>query len=194
MQSNKITAKDLINVGIFSAIYFVLLFVSSMVGFIPILLLLLPVICPIVTGIPFMLYLTKVHTFGQITLMGIVLGLANLLIGDNWLIILFATGFGLLADLICKAGKYRSSKLNIVGYGVFGMWVVGKAMPMYIMRDSYFQLMRSGYGNEYTDAILKLTPAWTLPLWFVLGFLGGVLGGLLGKAVLKKHFERAGIA
>ena len=35
------------------------------------------------------------------------------------------------------------------------------------------------------------------PLFFVcLGVtaLGGVLGSLLGRAVLKKHFERAGIA
>jgi len=25
-------------------------------------------------------------------------------------------------------------------------------------------------------------------------FIGGILGALLGKAVLKKHFEKAGIA
>ena len=60
MEKNKLQAKDLINVGIFTAIYFVLFFAGMMLGYIPIFIPLLGLVCPIICGIPFMLYLTKV--------------------------------------------------------------------------------------------------------------------------------------
>jgi energy-coupling factor transport system substrate-specific component len=52
--------KDLINIGIFSAIYFVILFIVAMLGFIPIFLPLLAVIVPMLGGIPFMFFLKRV--------------------------------------------------------------------------------------------------------------------------------------
>ena len=55
--NNKIQAKDLINVGIFTAIYFVIFFAGMMLGYIPIFIPLLGLVCPILCGIPFMLYL-----------------------------------------------------------------------------------------------------------------------------------------
>ena len=54
----KLQAKDIINVGIFTAIYFVLFFAGMMLGYIPIFIP--PWFAPIICGIPFMLYLTKV--------------------------------------------------------------------------------------------------------------------------------------
>ena len=36
-QSNKLTGKDLINVGIYSAIYFVIVFLIAMLGVVPVL-------------------------------------------------------------------------------------------------------------------------------------------------------------
>ena len=62
-KSNKLQAKDLINVGIFTAIYFVIFFAGMMLGYIPIFIPLLGLVCPILCGIPFMLYLTKVKKF-----------------------------------------------------------------------------------------------------------------------------------
>lgn len=194
MDSKKILAKDLINIGIFAAIYFVVLFATAMIGFFPPAMLVLCFLCAITTGIPMMLYMTKVHTFGQLTIFGIIIGLANILIGDSWITLAFAAGLGVLADLICKAGKYQSGKLTVIAYTVFSLWTLGKMLPLYIMRDSYFQNMGEGYGAEYADAVLKLTPPWTLPVIVLSGIIGGLIGAYIGKAVLKKHFERAGIA
>ena len=56
---NKLKGRDLINIGVFGAIYFVILFAVAMLGMIPIFLPLLSVLVPIVGGIPFMLFLTK---------------------------------------------------------------------------------------------------------------------------------------
>ena len=46
--------------------------------------------------------------------------------------------------------------------------------------------------NMYT--LMSYTPGWMYPVLFIVTFIGGILGALLGKAVLKKHFEKAGIA
>ena len=46
-KNNKLQAKDLINVGIFTAIYFVIFFAGMMLGYIPIFIPLLGLVCPI---------------------------------------------------------------------------------------------------------------------------------------------------
>ena len=66
---NKLKGRDLINIGVFGAIYFVILFAVAMLGMIPIFLPLLSVLVPIVGGIPFMLFLTKVKKIGMIFIM-----------------------------------------------------------------------------------------------------------------------------
>jgi hypothetical protein len=57
--NNKMQPKDLITVGIFSAIYFVIYMGVAMLGYVPIFIPLLSVLCPLIAGIPFMLYFTK---------------------------------------------------------------------------------------------------------------------------------------
>lgn len=51
---NKINVKDLINIGVFTALYLVLFFMASFLGYVPVLFPALPVICAAVVGIPFM--------------------------------------------------------------------------------------------------------------------------------------------
>ncbi|MBR1742295.1 MAG: MptD family putative ECF transporter S component, partial [Lachnospiraceae bacterium] len=53
-----LNGRDLINIGIYSAIYFVISMALAMIGLIPIGLILLSSAYGIVGGIPFMLFLT----------------------------------------------------------------------------------------------------------------------------------------
>ena len=62
----KLKGRDLINIGIYGAIYFVILFAVAMLGMIPVFLPLLSVFVPILGGIPFMLFLTRVKKPGMI--------------------------------------------------------------------------------------------------------------------------------
>jgi energy-coupling factor transport system substrate-specific component len=71
----RLTVKDLITVGVFSAFYIVAFYVAGMLGIIPIFMVLLALMCPIVGGIPFMLYLTRVKKFGMVTITGLLVGL-----------------------------------------------------------------------------------------------------------------------
>ncbi len=192
--SKRMQAKDLINVGIFTAIYFVIFFAGMMLGYIPIFIPLLGLVCPILCGIPFMLYLTKVKKFGMVTLTGIILGLLNVLIGAGVLVLIFGVVFGVLGDLVLKAGKYQSWKFTLLGYGVFSLWIMGYVSRMFLTRTEFFAFLESNYGAEYTATLASYTPAWMFPVLFVVTFIGGILGALLGRVVLKKHFKKAGIA
>ena len=191
--NQKINAKDLINVGIFTAIYFLSFFVVGMLGYVPILMILLPLLLPVVCGIPFMLYLTKVNKFGMVTLMGVIVAILMFATGHGWPVLVFATLFPLLADLIFKAGQYKSWKKTVFGYAVFTQWAIGAMIPMWIMRESYFAMVREGYGEQYADQLMAIMSNWMLPVLSVLAVIGAIIGAYIGRAALRKHFQRAGI-
>ena len=75
METNKkLKAKDLINVGIYTAIYIVIFFVVGMLNAIPVLYPFLYVLIPLISGIPFMLFLTKTEKVGMVTIMSVICG------------------------------------------------------------------------------------------------------------------------
>lgn len=191
--NSKLQSKDLINVGIFTALYFVIMFASGMLGFIPIMFLFLPLYMPIISAIPFMLFLTKVKKFGMVTIMSVILGFLMFATGHTWVPLVTTIMCGFLADLIFKAGEYKSFKYTVLGYSIFSIWLMGAMLPLWIMRDSYFAYIRESMGDEYATAVYALTPDWIAFVILAVIFIAGVIGSFLGKAILKKHFKRAGI-
>lgn len=191
---NRLNARDFINIGIFTAIYFVLFFATGMIGYVPVFMLLVPMIAPMITGIAFMLFLTRVRKFGMVTIMGTLLGLFMLLTGHTWIILPIGAGCGLLSDLILKAGDYRKWTSVCLGYIVFSEWLMGLMIPMFFLRDSFFAVTRDGYGDTYAETLARITPPWVFALMVVLVAIGALVGAYIGKKLLKKHFQRAGIA
>ena len=185
--------KDLINIGIFSAIYFVIVFIVAMLGFIPIFLPLLAVLVPLLGGIPFMLFLTRVKKFGMIWIMSVIMGLLMLLTGMSWPPLAVSAVSGLLAELVYKSGDYKSASKAVITNGVFSLWIAANYLPLFFAAEKYWST-RQNFGQDYIDTVTKLMPKWMCPVMFAAAFICGVLGGLLGKALMKKHFEKAGIA
>ena len=177
--NNKIQAKDLINLGLFTVLYFVIgCCVAIPIGFVPIFLPVLGALWALITGIPFMLFLTRVKKFGMVTIMGVPLGAV----------------FGLLGDLILKSGGYKSAKKSLLGYAVFSLWMVGTYIPMYFMVEDSWASFAASFGEEYADQVMAVMPMWSIILVIAGIFVFAISGGLLGKALLKKHFAKAGIA
>lgn len=189
----KLQGKDLINVGIFTAIYFVVLMVIAMLGFIPIFIPLLIAFVPLLGGIPMMLYFSKIRKFGMLSITGLISGILMLLTGMGYWSIITGVIFGVAADLILKSGHYASSKKGIVAHGIFSLWLLGNYIPIIVSRDSYYQQLLQGYGQEYADTLMGYMPAWMLLILAAAGFVCGVVGGVIGQKIFKKHFRRAGI-
>lgn len=190
---NKLTVKYLITVGIFTAIYIVLFFATSMVGYISFLIPFLGFLCPIVCGIPFILYVMKINKFGMITLTGAILGIVFMAMGSGLILIPAGILFGFLADLLMKKGNYTNGKYITWGYVVVSLWIMGFFSRMYIARDAYMKETAQSYGQDYAATLEAVTPLWTLPVMAVLTVLGALIGAWLGKKMFSKHFKKAGL-
>ena len=193
MKNEKLKGKDLINVGIYTAIYFVIIFALAMLGYIPIFMPLLCVIGPIIGGIPFMLFLTKVKKFGMILIMSIIMGILMLLTGMGYYALIIGTVSGLIAELVYRSGHYKSVSKAVLTSGIFSVWMWGNFIPLFTNIEGYFST-RQDFGQEYIDALTALMPGWMCPTLLIAAFVSGIIGGFLGKAILKKHFVKAGIA
>ena len=148
----------------------------------------------LITGIPFMLFLTRVKKFGMVTIMGVLSGLLMGLTGMGFWGVPMGLIFGLLGDLILKSGDYKSAKKSILGYAVFSLWMVGTYIPMYFMVEDSWASFAASFGEEYADRVMAVMPMWSIILVVAGIFVFAILGGLLGKTLLKKHFAKAGIA
>lgn len=193
--NERLQAKDLINVGLFTVLYFVLgCCVAIPIGFVPIFLPILGSLWTLITGIPFMLFAVRARKFGMVTLMAILSGLLMGFTGMGFWGVPLGVVFGLLGDRIMKSGQYQSWRKTLLGYGVFSLWMVGTYIPMYFMVEQSRADFAAGFGEEYADKVMSVMPSWSLILVIAGIFLCALLGGVIGRALLKKHFVKAGIA
>ena len=187
-----LTGRDLINIGIYSAIYFVISLALAFTGLIPVMLLLLSSMYGLICGIPFMMFLTRVKKPGMILIMSAIMGILMFVTGMTWMPIPFSILTGLLSELVYRSGGYKSMRAAVLTAGVFPLWACGNYLPLFLQREQYFA-DRASYGQEYADAVTRMTPNWLFPALLVMTFVFGILGGLIGKKLLKKHFLKAGI-
>ncbi len=192
--SNKLQAKDLVNVGIYSAMYLVITVLFSFLSLVPVFHPLLTIICPIAGSIPFMLFLTKTKKFGMITIMGVIMGVVMLLTGMGYYCLITGLVAALIADFIAKSGSYVGAKKSVLASGVFSLWYIGNYLAVFITREAHYQHVIEGYGKAYADTYMSFYPNWMLPVLLIFCFISGIVGGILGKKILKKHFKKAGIA
>ena len=192
-QNNRLNAKDLINVGIYTAICTVICCAVAMTGVIPIMMVLLVVFVPILTGIPYMMFLTKVKKFGMILILNVLMGALMWVTGMSYYALVVGSISGLIAEFIYRAGGYKSRKLGILAYAVSGIYCWANYFGIFFNAEAYFST-RQNFGQEYIDAVTGMLPAWMCPVLLAVDFVCGLIGGWIGAKMLKKHFEKAGIA
>ena len=131
---NKLNGRDFINIGIYAAIYFVIVMALA----IPIFLILLSSMVGIIGGIPFMLFLTKVKKPGMILIMSLIMGILMFLTGMTWVPIPFSIVTGALAELVYWNGRYKSMRSAILTTGIFPLWSCGNYLPLFLQKAVSF--------------------------------------------------------
>jgi len=195
MSNKKLTARDFITIGIFTAITWVVQMAVMYLGFLsPFIVAGYGVLIPLVTAIPMMLYYCRIEKFGMLTITSVIIAILLFIFGMGLTGAPICIAAGLAADLIAKAGNYKSRIKTVISYGVFCVWVSASYLPLVLTAESYQQsLLDAGYDQSYTDTLFTLVAPKTYPIIILLCFVFGVIGALLGRAVVKKHFEKAGI-
>ena len=195
MDKKKLTAKDFITVGIFTAIIFVVEFACGILGYIhPYIVASYVVMIPLVGSIPMMLFYSKVDKFGMITIMSVLIAIIMFITGMGYLGAPLIIAAGLIADFIAKSGNYKSFKKIVISHGIFCLWICANYFPVIITADAYREnLVESGYSAEYCNNLFAAINSKTIIVLLILCFVFGCIGAFIGKAVVKKHFEKAGI-
>lgn len=192
----RFSARDLLNVAIFAVIYFVIVFVIAMLGIVsPLVMLLTLPLSAIAAGIPYMLFLTRVRHAGMVALFGIVLGLLFLMMGHPWQSTIVTIVLALVAEFILAAGKYRSKWSAIWTYVVFSAWFIGPWIPFFLDREEYLRSQGSqAMGEAYMHDFAQVVTVPAVLIMVAATLVCGLLGALLGTALLRKHFQKAGLA
>ena len=192
MDNKKLKVKDLVSIGVFGVIYFALMFGIGMMGMIPILFLIYPTVLGIIAGTVVMLFMTKVQKPWALFIFGMISPLVMFAMGHTYVLPLFSLIVMTIAELIRKIGNYNSFKYNMLSYAVFCTWICGSLMQMLLAKEKYIELSMM-MGKDYVDALENLITYPHMALGALGAFLGGIIGAYIGKALLKKHFEKAGI-
>lgn len=193
MNTNKLKIKDLVTIGVFAVIYFIVMFAVGMIGMIPILFLVYPTVLGIVTGVIIMLFMAKVQKPLALFILGMISPIIMFSMGHTYVTPVHALIIMVIAEFIRKIGEYKSFKYNMISFAVFNTWICGSLMQMLLVKDRYIQMSLQMMGEEYTRGLERLISYPNMALVYAGAIIGGVIGAYIGKAFLKKHFEKAGI-
>ncbi|MGI6333496.1 MAG: MptD family putative ECF transporter S component [Saccharofermentanales bacterium] len=189
----KPSVKDLVTIGIFTVVYFVVIFGVGMMGMVPILFLIYPTVLGVVTGTIIMLFMAKVQKPWAIFILGMLSPILMFSMGHTYILLVHSIVVMAIAELIRKAGDYKSFKHNMFSFAIFNTWICGSIMQVLLAKDRYLEMTLSMMGEEFASGMERLVTYPNMALVYLGAILGGIVGSYIGKALLKKHFEKAGI-
>lgn len=196
LSTKKLKGKDLITIGIFSAIYFVINFIFMVMGGIhPVLWMLMPGLIALFTGVPFMLMAIKVQKSGTVLLMGLITGLIYFATGQFTVVILitFIIACG-LAELVRYITKYSSFFGNALSFACFSVGMIGSPLPIWLFRESFIeQITEQGMSADYVSALKTFSSNGMLVVMIAAPIVLAFAGAYIAKCLFRKHFEKAGI-
>ena len=196
VKSRGMSGKDVITVGMFSAIYFVINFAFMLLGGLhPLLWILMPGFIALFTGIPYLMMCAKVQKVGSVLLMGLITGLVYFVTGQFTPVILvsFVIACG-LGELVRGCTHYTSIRGNLVSFVLFSLGMVGSPLPIWLMREDFLrQITEQGMPADYVNTLAALSSNGMLIVLFLAPVVGAVIGGILARAMFRKHFEKAGL-
>ncbi|MEV4126909.1 MptD family putative ECF transporter S component [Nocardia sp. NPDC049707] len=192
----RMSPRDLINIGLFGALYIVTVGIFNLLEFINPVVTLLSVAASIVAGgVPFMLFLTRVRHAGMITVFAVIVTGFMILIGSPPIGFAVGVAAALVAEGLLWLGRYRSPRASVLAYAAFSAWFIGLFLPLFYARDEF---LSSSYMREMGASYIKQFDTLLSPA-VLLGFdlatpVFGLIGGALGVQLLDKHFRKAGLA
>ena len=179
IQKKGLTVKDLVTIGIFSALFLVF----ALVGGIffapnPVLTFYMPVGSALLCGPVYLLMMAKVQKRWAATILGAIMCIIWFVTGMHWAMALGYLIMGIAADLVAGAGRYQSKKINSLSY---------------ILLSLAKTMLGNGTEQSYIDTMRSTGTVWIMVVMLAGTILAAAVSAFIGCKMLKKQFEKAGI-
>jgi energy-coupling factor transport system substrate-specific component len=186
-------SRALVSAGVFIALYFVVFMIIGMLCMpVPVLYLIMPGLIALVAAPVYRMLVTKAPLHGPVLIAALLPALFLMLQGNIWVVGLTAALAGILAEVALGIGKFKGGAPVLVSYLLFTQNLWGGFLPIWIMRDFFFE-KTAGMGGEFVEALRTLTPTWVLFAQLALVVVCALAGFVLAGKLFKKHFEKAGV-
>ena len=195
IKKQSLTVKELITVGIFSALIFLCIALSGgPFAMFPALTFYYPVDAALLAGPVYLLLVAKVPKTGPIFIAGLLMATFCYVTGMHiGMTIGYLIG-SMLAELVAWTRRYKSIKINILSYVVFCLGGTGSYIAYFINPQAWIsRMLEKGTPLEYLDTMTASVNQWVLVTMVVGTILVALISGFIGKKLLKKQFEKAGI-
>ena len=195
LEKKGLTVKDLVTIGIFTALFFVFELIGSLpFAPNPALTFYQPFGIALLCGPVFLLMVAKVPKRGTIAILGIINGVVWFVLGMHWGMDLGYIVMGIAAEIIAGIKNYKNTKWNIAAYALFCLGPAGVFVVYFCDSAAWAQTMlEKGTAPEYIDTMAASAPGGMLPVILLGTVVIAVFSGFVGKKLLKKQFEKAGI-
>lgn len=196
-KKNGIRIKDLVSIGVYSALYFITVGISAMLTLFILpgySYVFIPVVAALISGSVFMLMIAKVQRFGALSIMGTIMGMFLMFMGRFPGALLISVLISVIADSIAYAFKYKSKIGLLISYIVFSFGLIGPVLPMFIFPNMYIgQLVEQGRDQAYIEGVFANISQTTFIILIIATIIAAIISGLFGQKMMKKHFRKAGI-
>ena len=194
-QKNTKSSRGAIAAGLFIALYLVTYVIIGAICMpVAVFFLLMPELVAFFAAPIYHTMLTKAPGWISIFLAAVIPSLFLIATGHIPIAPLVAVPAGLIAVLLAKKGQYKSFKWNAISHTIFSLNLFGGFLPIWVMRDYFFQrTLKGGMSQAFVDTVRLLTPWWGLLVMMIATMLCSLLGSLFTKKVLHKRLEKAGI-
>ncbi len=198
MQTNSkrsLTVKDLVTIGIFTALFLVF----ALVGGIffapnPVLTFYMPVGSALLCGPVYLLMLAKVQKRWAASILGAILCIVWFVTGMHWAMALGYLIMGVAADLVAGTGSYKSKKINSLSYILLSLGGTGSYLVFFANPDGWAKTMLgNGTEQSYIDTMRATGSGLILTVMLLGTVLAAALSAFVGCKMLRKQFEKAGI-
>ncbi|MCR5027851.1 MAG: MptD family putative ECF transporter S component [Fibrobacter sp.] len=194
MEKKNSLVRDLVYVGVFGAIYTIIVFMLACLGYIPVCMPLLPFIMGIALGIPMFLFYSKIdRPLLGCFLVYFIFGLMTFLSGRNLPCFIAAMIAGAVVGIVLKSLPKNMKSLTIA-YTISGIVPSSVILPLWVMHDEYIKTTSQMADQAYIEFLEKLSSSnWPIVGIYIGGFIGSFIGALIARRAMKKHFKRIGL-
>lgn len=190
-----LSVKDLVTVGIFSALFLVFALVGG-ISFAPnpVLTFYMPVGSALLCGPVYLLMLAKVKKRWAVSILGAILCIVWFVTGMHWAMALGYLVMGVAADFVAGAGEYKSKMMNSVSYIVISLGGTASYLVFFANPDGWAKTMLgNGTEQSYIDTMRETGSVWIMLVMLVGTVLAAAVSAFVGCKMLRKQFEKSGI-